>query len=290
MGVRSVYRSRDYLNSHVPAYGPCCTWKLLRSLERINKSVGTVVDAECLPPRPSPSLAQELLMSIPWRTVMQEGVARVLIDTGCRVALLVLSGLISKWKDASRPLSFTTASGAPMPGGLRGAMFHLTLSVQGEHGPFPARLTPVWGYEAALEGPDMIVGYPLLSLFGLMIDARANCLRLGDGSTTIFKDPPPPPTVEKVSDCSGLSFFSVSGDRKAPQALAVAARLGDPAGRELPSGPTTAGDPPLLSNFTPTPNTAPSSTITSFPPPTEAQQVLQPCERPEKFPPPLTLA
>ena len=244
MGVRSVYRSRDYLNSHVPAYGPCCTWKLLRSLERINKSVGTVVDAECLPPRPSPSLAQELLMSIPWRTVMQEGVARVLIDTGCRVALLVRSGLISKWKDASRPLSFTTASGAPMPGGLRGAMFHLTLSVQGEHGPFPARLTPVWGYEAALEGPDMIVGYPLLSLFGLMIDARANCLRLGDGSTTIFKDPPPPPTVEKLSDSSGLSFFSVSVDRKAPQALAVAARLGDPAGRELPSGPTTAGDTP----------------------------------------------
>ena len=183
-------------------------------------------------------------MSIPWRTVTQEGVARVLIDTGCRVALLVRSGLISKWKDASRPLSFTTASGAPMPGGLRGAMFHLTLSVQGEHGPFPARLTPVWGYEAALEGPDMIVGYPLLSLFGLMIDARANCLRLGDGCTTIFKDPPPPTTVEKLSDSSGLSFFSVSVDRKAPQALAVAARLGDPAGRKLPSGPTTAGDPP----------------------------------------------
>ena len=89
----------------------------------------------------------------------------------------------------------------------------------------------------------MIVGYPLLSLFGLMIDARANCLRLGDGSTTIFKDPPPPPTVDKLSDSSGLSFFSVSVDRKAPQALAVAAHLGDPAGRELPSGPTTAGDP-----------------------------------------------
>ena len=78
---------------------------------------------------------------------------------------------------ASKPLSFTTASGAPMAGGLRGANFKLSVSLMGENGPYPANLGLVWGYEADLAGPDMIIGYPLLSRFGLMVDAGESCLR-----------------------------------------------------------------------------------------------------------------
>ena len=81
-------------------------------------------------------------------------------------------------------------------------------------------------------------------------------------------------------------FFPLSVDREAPQALAVAACVGNPASRELPSGPMTAGEPSTLQYFTPTRNTAPCSAHSPFPGPTRAQQVLQPCERPEKFPPP----
>ena len=116
-------------------------------------------------------------MKIPWRTAQRGGTATALIDTGCRVGLLARSGLIEAWTPALRPLSFTTASGAHMSGGLRGANFHLTVTLEGENGLFPGRLGCNWGYEADLSGVDMIIGYPLLACFGMIVDAHGHCLR-----------------------------------------------------------------------------------------------------------------
>ena len=65
-----------------------------------------------------------------------------------------------------------------MHGGLRGANINLLITLEGEHGPYPARLGSNWAYEADLAGADMIIGYPLLARFGLTVDTGGNCLRL----------------------------------------------------------------------------------------------------------------
>ena len=179
-----MYANREYIKKCVPRLGgqlptSFSTYKLPRT----NPSLGAVIHVDALEPHESPALTQELLMKVLWTGPKSHGTARVLIDTGCRVALLFRRGLVETLMPAAKPLRFTTASGADLSGGEKGAILSLDLTISGARGPCFARVSKIFGYEADISGPDMIIGYPLLAQFGLLVDAGASCLSLNPGAS-----------------------------------------------------------------------------------------------------------
>jgi len=253
-----VYANKGYINQGVPRLGAqlptsFSTYKLPRT----NPSLGAVVHVDALEPHEAPALTQELLMEVLWTGPKSHGTARVLIDTGCRVALLFRRGLVETLMPAAKPLRFTTASGAGLSGGEKGAILSLDLTISGARGPCFARVSKIFGYEADISGPDMIIGYPLLAQYGLLVDAGASCLRLNPGSSLSPFLPQKRAGVPK-SEISRVEILSGEAENQFPES---------PATHELPSGPMRPPDSPPPPNFTPIPNTAPSSENLHFPPP-----------------------
>ena len=112
----------------------------------------------------------------------------VLVDTGCRIPLLFRKGLIPSefLESARRSITIRTADGTPMVGGTNGCKMKLTLPVAGLDGSTQVGFVshPFWGYEAAIRGNDLILGYPFLKIFKLVVDCPSDILRSTSISNT----------------------------------------------------------------------------------------------------------
>ena len=104
-----------------------------------------------------------------------------LIDTGCRIPLLIRTGLIPPryLVRASRSIKILTADNSPMIGGTHGCKVELILPVFFNAGTPPKQLRcpPLWAYECQLIGSDLIIGYPFLKFNSLVVDCPSDTLR-----------------------------------------------------------------------------------------------------------------
>ena len=110
--------------------------------------------------------------------------AKLLIDTGCRVEVLFREGLIpgNYLTYSDRPINICTADDSPMNGGKYGCMMHLSLPIL--HSSTPLYTKSFWGYEAAIQSSDIILGYPFLKRYRLTVDCIQDGLRHYPTSTT----------------------------------------------------------------------------------------------------------
>ena len=134
---------------------------------------------------PDPSFfsrQMELMVSATITVGHFECQGKVLIDTGCRIPLFFRKGLIPSecLEQARRLIRISTADGTPMVGGARGCVLRLTLPVAGWEGQTPSSFPcdPYWGYEAAVHSCDLILGYPFLKIFRLVVDCPTDSLRM----------------------------------------------------------------------------------------------------------------
>ena len=106
----------------------------------------------------------------------------VLIDTGSRIPLLLRQNLIPDdyLIPAKRVIRILTADNSPMDGGDTGCNLMLLLPI------LPGKLNsragylrchPVWGYVADVQGSDVVLGYPFLKFFSLVVDCPSDGLR-----------------------------------------------------------------------------------------------------------------
>ena len=102
-----------------------------------------------------------------------------LIDTGCRVPLLVRTGLVPEkfLVKAFRPIRILAADDNPMIGGTHGCKLELILPVSSGLVVKQLRCPPLWGYECELIGSDLIIGYPYLKFNSLVVDCPSDTLR-----------------------------------------------------------------------------------------------------------------
>ena len=112
----------------------------------------------------------------------------VSVDTGCRVPLLFRKGLIPEecLEQAQRPIKISTADGTPMSGGNKGCIMWITIPVTNLDGTTTSdfHCEPFWGYEAAVESCDLVMGYPFLKKFRLVVDCPSDSLRRAPTSTS----------------------------------------------------------------------------------------------------------
>ena len=112
----------------------------------------------------------------------------VLVDTGCRIPLLIREGLIpSRYlQPAKHPIRILTADNSPMTGGSKGC--NVTISVlilkgNANNAPTLLRCSNFWGYVANIGDCDVILGYPFLKIFNLVVDCPSDGLRRIPSST-----------------------------------------------------------------------------------------------------------
>ena len=107
--------------------------------------------------------------------------ASVLVDTGSRIPLLFRKGLIpfKFLEKAQTRINIVTADGTPMVGGTRGCKMEIILPISGMDGSSmePVCCQALWGYESAIRGSDLILGYPFLKIFRLVVDCPSDCLK-----------------------------------------------------------------------------------------------------------------
>jgi predicted aspartyl protease len=117
-----------------------------------------------------------------------------LIDTGAAVPVVVKKGLFdSKLLQGSIcPVKFVTASGQELTGGTTGLKLQLKFSVRDTETGMAKNVScePIWAYEADLHATDLILGYPFLQGFGLIVDTVENCLSLKPVKTVDIIDHP----------------------------------------------------------------------------------------------------
>ena len=105
---------------------------------------------------------------------------RVLVDTGARIPIAFRTGLLDATRllQALFPVRFSMADGQPMNGGSHGAFLEIRLPVRQNHTEVLVRTAPLFAYEAPIVGSDLIIGYPFLKVFGIMVDTIHDCLSL----------------------------------------------------------------------------------------------------------------
>ena len=109
---------------------------------------------------------------------------KILVDSGSRVGILFRRGLFQNLVPAKRPIKMCTATGEPLPGGSMGAhvVMALPILVPKENDSLQEENFKVgdWGYEGAIGGGriDILLGYPVLSQYGIAILPRLDCLSL----------------------------------------------------------------------------------------------------------------
>ena len=81
-----------------------------------------------------------------------------------------------------------------MRGGKKGLFLQLQLPVKVSHRADDCyeivRTQHLFAYEAALDAVDVIIGYPYLKAFNLMVDCAQNCLRPGPAVPKVVKVSP----------------------------------------------------------------------------------------------------
>ena len=191
--------------------------------------------------------------------------ASALIDTGCRIPLLIRTGLIPKhfMTKASRIIKILTADNSPMNGGHRGCKVQITLPVQSTDCDSSSQLRckPTWCYECDLFGSDVIIGYPFLKLNHLTVDCPKDALRhttpttstscsdirLQTSPTTVtnvshrveqLKNPNPTDELAGVSRCPPVSPGSKANDPRPQDIRATSSYLDIQQQRILPDSST----------------------------------------------------
>ena len=99
------------------------------------------------------------------------------------MGLCVRTGVFadSSLKPARFPVLIQTVNGEFCKGGSKGLDLTLTMSVQDGDRTKKVRLEPYWCYEAGIKEVDLIIGYPYLKVFALMVDPDKDCLRVSPG-------------------------------------------------------------------------------------------------------------
>jgi hypothetical protein len=148
----------------------------------VNKGAWKSWEAEYASPDPIFSCRQlELMVRATIKVGSFSCQASVLVDTGCRIPLLFKKGLIPVefLEPARRPIRISTADGTPMSGGSRGCVLRVTLPVAGLDGTPETEFhcEAHWGYEAAVHSCDLILGYPFLKIFRLVVDCPTDSLK-----------------------------------------------------------------------------------------------------------------
>ena len=136
----------------------------------------------------------ELLLQVTLKSGPYKAVVRCLVDSGARLPITVREGLLptGRMRKAKFPVTFSTVAGQHMKGGQKGVFVSMHLPVQVPNGTFEVVKTqPLFAYEAAIAEVDVIIGYPFLKAFNLMVDCGQNCLRAG----------PPFPKERSPSPC-----------------------------------------------------------------------------------------
>ena len=152
------------------------------TLSHVDRTAWKSWEAEFVSPDPSLfSYAVELVLNCNIRVGTFSTNASVLIDTGCRIPMLFRKGLIPRnfLERAQRSITIVTADGTPMLGGSHGCKLEVVLPVSGQDGSTAkaVRCQALWGYESAIEGSDLILGYPFLKIFRLVVDCPSDSLK-----------------------------------------------------------------------------------------------------------------
>ena len=150
----------------------------------------------CDPKQVWRNVQQDILNpSLDWRSDVLEMVLKIqvyigsmmkeltcLVDTGARLPLTFKSGTFAKQKlrRAKLPVKFTTVTGDTMTGGSEGVFMSLRIPVCTEKDQFVfVKTRPLFAYEANVCGVDLIIGYPFLKAFNLVIDCGRDRLSFG---------------------------------------------------------------------------------------------------------------
>ena len=139
---------------------------------------------------PKPYVGIHSSLFVPVKILIGEKcfLARALIDTGASFPLILGKGLLPEGllRGCNSLVRLLDASRATMKGGSQGASVRIALPVvenrQGGDCTVEALCSPLWAVEVSLPGLQLVIGYPFLSLFRLMVDPVAHCLRFGFAS------------------------------------------------------------------------------------------------------------
>ena len=124
----------------------------------------------------------ELLLKDVLKAGPVKKIVRCLVDSGARLPLTVREDLFprNRLKRAKFPVAFTTVDGSPMKGGQSGLFVTLKLPICTSNDKFEVvRTQPLFAYVAELHDVDVIIGYPFLKAFNIMVDCTQDRLRLG---------------------------------------------------------------------------------------------------------------
>ena len=126
-----------------------------------------------------------LILRVKARCVAGERDLHALVDTGAAVPLVFRKDLFPReyLSKSVCPVKFVTASGNTMMGGLAGLKLQLTFPILVDESTETVICDEMWPYEAELHSTELILGYPLLTGFGLGVDSVHSCLRLSQSDT-----------------------------------------------------------------------------------------------------------
>jgi len=120
----------------------------------------------------------ELLLKARMKCVAGWMNVQVLVDTGAKIPVAFRKGLVDRkvLKEASFLVKVSVADGQQMEGGTHGMSIQLHLPVRRNRKFIIGKCVPLFGYEAAITGADVIIGYPFLKAFHLKVDTANDCL------------------------------------------------------------------------------------------------------------------
>ena len=134
----------------------------------------------------------ELVLKLDIQSGATVRTVRCLFDSGARIPLTIRHGVFpdDKLKPARFPVQFCTVNGTPMQGGERGlfASLRLPICVKGDKFVF-VKTMALFAYVADIHDVDVIVGYPFLKAFNLLIDCAQDRLRVGLNPVSGTKSP-----------------------------------------------------------------------------------------------------
>ena len=144
----------------------------------------------------------ELVFPVAIRSSLESTTVTTLVDTGCRMPLCARMHLFQEGSltPAKFPVKIRTANGMACAGGQVGLLLQLTLPLVNTDGSVQyATFEPAWCYIADIQGVDLIIGYPYLRNYGLLVDTGQHCLRPRiSADSQSYK--PPMDSVETVTN------------------------------------------------------------------------------------------
>ena len=159
---------------------------------------------------PGVPCSRSLVLKVSCKCDAGEQQLSALVDTGAAVPIVFRRGLFAEkfLKKSVCPVKFVTASGQAMTGGNAGMKLQLTFPIKVKETTELVCCDELWAYEADLHSTDLILGYPFLNGFGLLIDTVKYCLVLSDDHALKQNMGPKVPSVDSNFGMSGMSVMS----------------------------------------------------------------------------------